>query len=218
MFYYFGSKARIAQHYAPPRHRVIVEPFAGSAGYACRYPTHDVVLIEADPRVVALWRKLMAMSPAQALAIPAPVVGTRSSDLLVMLRAASEHSLTGAYITVTDRMVSRWANLTRRLADMIPKIQHWRLIEGDYHTAPAIEATWFVDPPYVNLKRGYAERNIDYVELASWCRARRGQVIVCEQAGATWLPFEPLRTIRTTNGSQKLEVVWTGPIAQEQAL
>lgn len=40
-----------------------------------------------------------------------------------------------------------------------------------------------------------------------WCKDRRGQVIVCENAGATWLPFEPLATIKATRGTSQ-EVSW----------
>lgn len=208
MFYYFGSKYRLAKSYDPPEYDVIVEPFAGSAGYSCLYPDREVILVERDARVAALWRRLMAMSPEEALAIPPPVVGTRSTDLLVMLRAASEHSLTSRWITVTERMVSRWPHLTRRVAHMIPLVQHWTVIEGDYTDAPDVEATWFVDPPYQQLRRGYAERDIDYPALGRWCRQRRGQVIVCEQEGADWLPFQPHRLHRSTNGRSKVEVVW----------
>jgi len=41
---------------------------------------------------------------------------------------------------------------------------------------------------------------------------RPGQVIVCENSGATWLPFEPFRTIKSTPGSRgkghSSEVIW----------
>jgi len=208
MFYYFGSKARIAKYYPQPLSEVVVEPFAGSAGYSCLHRTKNVILVERDPRVVDLWRRLVGMSTDEILNIPPPTVGVPSSDLLVMLRAASEHSLTSRYITVTERMASRWPHLLRRVAEMVPNIQHWEIIEGDYTDAPDIKATWFIDPPYQNIERGYAYRDIDYGELAMWCRSRKGQVIVCEQAGASWLPFNRLRDIRTTNRSLKTEVVW----------
>jgi 16S rRNA G966 N2-methylase RsmD len=211
MFYYFGSKARIAQDYDAPLHQTIIEPFAGSAGYACLYPDRSVILVEKDPRIVHLWESLRRKTRAEILSIPVPEVGVRSNDLLTMLRAASEHSLTGAYITVTERMVSRWPHLLARIADMVPRIQHWQIISGDYTSAPDVEATWFIDPPYEGLKRGYACRGLDYSELGRWAQTRKGQVIVCEQAGATWLPFKPLRAIRTTNGSKKVEVVWKNP-------
>lgn len=171
-----------------------------------------MILVEKDERVVDLWERLRGMTPEQALAIPPPTVGERSSDLLVMLRAASEHSLTGEYITVTDRMVSRWPHLLRRIADNIPKVQHWRIICGDFTDAPDIEATWFIDPPYEMMRRGYRHSGLDYSALATWCQERAGQVIVCEQHGADWLPFEPLADALTTNNTRKTEVVWYGGV------
>ena len=209
MFYYFGSKARLAPHYPEPQCACIVEPFAGSAGYSCHHRLPRTILVERDPRICDLWRMLMGMTPDEIRAIPCPKVGERSSDMLVMLRAASEHSLTGRYITVSPRMVSRWRNLVERAADLQPTTRKWTLIEGDYTDAPDIEATWFIDPPYANMSRGYAHKISDYSALAAWCQARRGQVIVCEQQGATWLPFDPLREIVTTNNTRKMEAWWT---------
>ena len=210
VFYYFGSKERLSAKYPSPTRRTIIEPFAGSAGYARLHWEHNVILVEKDERVVELWERLRRMTPEQALSIPPPVVGERSSDLLVMLRAASEHSLTGEYLTVTERMVSRWPNLLRRIAANIPKVQHWRIIHGDYTDAPDIDATWFIDPPYEMMKRGYRESGLDHPALGSWCRERTGQVIVCEQDGADWLPFVPLAEMTTTNNTRKTEVVWYG--------
>ena len=54
---------------------------------------------------------------------------------------------------------------------------------------------------------------MDYGQLSSWCKNRKGQVIVCEQEGAEWLSFRPFRTIKTTEGkhgkSKGNEVIWT---------
>src|SRR5262245_39743395 len=56
-FGYYGGKWRDAvRNYPPPYHGTIVEPFAGSAGYALRYWDKKVVLYERDPVVAAVWR------------------------------------------------------------------------------------------------------------------------------------------------------------------
>jgi hypothetical protein len=70
---------------------------------------------------------------------------------------------------------------------------------------------------------GYAEgcnsAALDYSALATWCRARKGQAIVCEQDGADWLPFEHLRHARNSIGVSTAEVMWTdAPPAETQQL
>jgi hypothetical protein len=74
-------------------------------------------------------------------------------------------------------------------------------------------ATWFVDPPYEVAGRAYRFHDIDYAHLGDWCRSRSGQVIVCENAGANWLPFRPFRTIKglegRRGGKKSVEVIWT---------
>lgn len=59
LFSYFGSKWTIATSYPAPMHRTIVEPFAGSAGYALRYASREVILVERDPVVASVWRFLL---------------------------------------------------------------------------------------------------------------------------------------------------------------
>lgn len=43
-FSYFGGKWRDTPRLPAPKHPTIIEPFAGSAGYALRHYTRDVVL------------------------------------------------------------------------------------------------------------------------------------------------------------------------------
>jgi hypothetical protein len=55
-------------------------------------------------------------------------------------------------------------------------------------------------------------KGIDFVHLGDWCRARRGQVIVCEGPRADWLPFRPFIQIKAnesaTGGKVSHEYVW----------
>ena len=43
-FSYFGGKWRTAKHYPGPSRDLIIEPFAGSAGYSVRHPHKAVIL------------------------------------------------------------------------------------------------------------------------------------------------------------------------------
>jgi hypothetical protein len=74
-------------------------------------------------------------------------------------------------------------------------------------------ATWFVDPPYARAGRHYRFRVGDYQALADWCRTRHGQVIVCEQQGASWLPFRPFACLKSNSGAHRSgysdEAIWT---------
>jgi hypothetical protein len=70
-FGYYGGKWRdAANNYPAPEHGVIVEPFAGSAGYALRYADRKIVLCERDPIIAAVWRYLLRVSPQEIFAIP----------------------------------------------------------------------------------------------------------------------------------------------------
>ena len=67
-FGYYGGKWRdAAKHYPPPKYQLIVEPFAGSAGYALRYHEHEVVLCERDPVIAAVWEYLISVEPEEIL-------------------------------------------------------------------------------------------------------------------------------------------------------
>jgi site-specific DNA-adenine methylase len=53
-FSYFGSKYRLAKRYPKPQCDEIIEPFAGSAGYALLYPQKQVYLYEVYEPLVEL--------------------------------------------------------------------------------------------------------------------------------------------------------------------
>ena len=224
-FSYFGGKWRLAPRYPAPRHDTIIEPFAGSAGYATRYHHKRVILVEKDPHIAALWRWLIGASARDVLALPEdPDQAKGDARALVWFnqnRAARYLDHRREVPNGGFHGAESWSwNRTRRarIASQVDKIRHWQIIEGEYTEAPDVEADWFIDPPYVNMEAEYAQgrAGIDFGELGSWCRSRRGQVIVCENEGASWLPFRPFREGYTMNNGFSREAIWTND-AEAQA-
>lgn len=228
---YFGGKWRNARRYPSPRFSTIVEPFAGSAGYALLWSgvfwRRDVVLVEKNPAICKVWRYLIATPEAEILAIPGvehvndlPGSTSEGARLLVGMCFGAGDTRPRAAVSSMVRRDGGWAKLRDRAARQVGRIRHWKIIEGEYHAAPDIEATWFIDPPYhiAGARAAKADRgrvrypfgadDIDYCALADWCRARRGQVIVCEQPGAVWLPFSTLGDTQSVGGKRSGEVVW----------
>jgi hypothetical protein len=84
------------------------------------------------------------------------------------------------------------------LAEQVARIKHWTAHEVSYENLPVAQhpdATWFVDPPYQGSDgTHYSQDNssLNFTHLGDWCRSLPGQVIVCENTGADWLPFEHL--------------------------
>jgi hypothetical protein len=227
-FSYFGGKWRVAPRYPPPVHTTICEPFAGSAGYALRYPDRRVVLHDLDPIICRVWAYLIAAQPADLLALPDLLPGQTTADLHDVDPAARD--LIGFWLnkgTVSPcRSPSKWMRnakpgagwwgpgVRQRLASQVPTIRHWRVTCGPYTECVDAAATWFIDPPYQVAGHRYrhGSRGIDYPSLSQWCRNRTGQVIVCENDGADWLPFQPFASIKATHGRGRTgtssEVVW----------
>lgn len=223
---YYGGKYRAAPRYPRPRHGTIVEPFAGSAGYSLHYHHLDVTLVERYAVVAEMWRWLVAVTPAEVRAIPVvehvealPAWVPEGARALVgfCLNDATTHpcktlSAGMRQLRAKGRTLTGWYEERRELvAVQVTEIRHWKVIEGDYTAAPDIEATWFVDPPYANEAGShYVHNDVDHEAIGAWCRARRGQVIACENAGATWLPFRPFATLKAgVNGGGSHEVIWT---------
>lgn len=225
-FCYFGGKWRAVPHYPKPLHRRIIEPFAGAAGYATRYADHDIVLVEKDPRIAALWRWLISPSTTSTTILKLPLwTGDHESiddvpDLCPEARdlmgfwfnkgSAQPHRRPSSWMTSKVRPNSHWGEVVRSLlAAQVDAIKHWTVIEGDWTCAPDdTRATWFVDPPYQVDGRKYkcSSKDVDFTALGAVCRALHAdgaQMIVCENEGADWLDFRPFRAIKASPGAQK---------------
>jgi 16S rRNA G966 N2-methylase RsmD len=80
-----------------------------------------------------------------------------------------------------------------------------------YNAIPNFSATWFIDPPYEGAGKHYKMGSslIDYNRLGEWCKTRDGQVIVCENSGASWLPFKEVGNTKTSRKDKtSSEAVW----------
>ncbi len=225
-FGFYGGKWRDAlKHYPSPAFDAIVEPFAGSAGYALRYADRDVVLSELDPIVASVWRYLIRVSSEEIRAIPDLGLDQIVDDLDVCqearwlvgfwLNRGTSRPRTSPSRWMRDgiRPGSFWGERVREtIASQVDRIRHWQVFNCSYELCPVdAPATWFIDPPYQGAGRHYrfGSSGIDYLELGEWCRSRRGQVIVCENAGAGWLPFRQLADVKTTRASSRsAEVSW----------
>ncbi len=221
---YYGGKWRAAPRYPKPQHDTIIEPFAGSAGYSLRYANRRVILVEKYPVIAEMWRYLIGVSSKEIRSIPTV---TSVDDLPAWVPQGGRWlvgSTLNAATTAPRRTLSAglsalggrfdgWTPATReRVAQSVGSIRHWQIIEGDYTAAPDIEATWFIDPPYNNgpgMRYVHGPSSLDYQALGDWCQARRGRVVVCENEGADWLPFQPFATFKPgVNGKGSREVVY----------
>lgn len=228
-FKYFGSKFKAAKMYQPPRHDAIIEPFAGSAGYSLNYPEREVILYDADERVIRIWNYLIRANKDEIMAIPLMEVG---QDIATVDTTEDARLLLSCLVNTSPfrNELQSWrrgqekektfnglwcAAKRRQIAKNVKKIKHWSAYHSLYSEVTNINATWFIDPPYVNFPGVYTVNKanpIDFSHLGEWCRSRDGQVIVCEQEGAKWLPFRYLgqaSATRNKSGKKCREAVWT---------
>lgn len=223
-FSFYGSKWQAAKRYPAPTHPVVCEPFAGSAGYALRYPDRRVVLCDTDPTIVGVWEYLIHVSVSEILRLPLGVTDTRELKVcqearwligMWLNRATTRPNFRpGAWARSGKYPTQFWGeNIRERIARQVDSIRHWQIYEASYEIVPNARVTWFVDPPYsTRAGRAYRHHEVDYAHLAAWSREREGQVIVCEQEGASWLPFAPFGRVKSNNGGHgrgySHEVVW----------
>lgn len=233
---YYGAKWRIAPRYPAPRHRTIVEPFAGAAGYSLRHPDREVILVEKYHVIAEIWRWLIAATPDEVRAIPCvdaiadlPAWVPDGGRWLVGFNLAVARQQPASVVSSNivkrradsaGRLVEGWTAARReQTALQVLRIKHWQIIEGDYSAAPDIEATWFIDAPY----RGEAGRrytcssnHLDYPALGRWCRSRAGLRIVCEAPSATWLPFAAFGAVKGMKPAGSGEAIWWADSARSQ--
>ncbi len=215
MFSYYGSKANIVRLYPKPRYPKIKEAFAGSGRFSLEHFEHDVLLVDKWPVIIDVWKWLQQCSTNDILSLPRRLThGDSLHDITFDCQAQKDFYgfIVGAGAerprrTVGYRRTTHRPNAInhclKETAAQLYKIKHWNFVCGDYLDMVNEEATWFIDPPYQHGGHKYTMSNakIDFTQLAQWCNTRQGDVIVCENTKADWLPFIPLIKQRGSNAT-----------------
>jgi len=228
-FSYYGSKWRIATKYRCPCPRLgggrIIEPFAGSAAYSLLHYDNEVRLYDKDPIIIGVWQYLIKATPNEIMELPLIRYDQTVDDLKIPQEArwligfwlnkakSSPAKSPGSWMRKRFQGYQFWGEkIRKRIAQQVPYIKHWKAEVSDYGNIPNVNATWFVDPPYQDKGRFYrmGSSDIDFPHLGRWCRQLYGQVIVCENTGADWLPFRPFRAVKATT-KHSAEVIWSKP-------
>ena len=221
-------KYSAARHYGPPRRNLVIEPFAGGAGYSTFWGHPNVRLYDLDEDVCALWDFLINCSADDIRAIPA--VLRTNEEWLALPRP--QRFLTQLNINFGERRLApnlpprylryldgekttlekkrTWGERTKEIIiEQKPRIANWTITNASYADIPMEEAHWHVDPPYQGPPgRAYTHSEIDFGHLGEWCRNLPGAVDVCENAGADWLPFRPFLSLDIGGGKTSEEVIW----------
>ena len=224
-FSYYGSKWIAARNMCKPQRDIVIEPFAGSAAYSVRWwGRRKSILVDISEDICTLWDYLINATDREIMALPDRL---DSADELTAMpdgprqlvgfwvskgRAEVSNTLSPWYFRYRNAHDCRvWGPAVKhRISKQLPMIRAWEIHHGSFETAPDIDAHWHIDPPY-NSGAGqrYPHSEINYNALADWVRTRRGFIQVCENEGATWLPFSPLCEVVTTRGRR------TGAVSRE---
>lgn len=214
MWGYYGAKTTIVKLYPKPKFNKVIEPFAGTARYSLEHFESDILLIDKYPVIIDIWHFLQQASEKDVLGINRILVPHKKADeyefdsigekllFQFLIKKAPERPS----LKVTDRVAidrPNYLNFSlKRIASQLFKIRHWNIKLGSYEDIENEAGTWFIDPPYEFGGACYpmSSRHLDFKLLSKWSLEREGQIIVCENMRATWLPFVPLKNMKGSLG------------------
>jgi hypothetical protein len=233
---YYGSRYQLVPHYPRPIYTRIVEPFAGAAAYSLHYPDLAVVLCDLDPIIAGIWDYLIHVGEDEIGRLPNIVehvdeLGPVPQEARWLVGFWLGRCRSAPRLTVGSWMVSEsderpgcfWGTAAKvRIASQLKHIRHWRVRCADYRDVSGEgPATWFIDPPFrgkAGRRYRKGSRSLDFAELGMWCRERQGQILVCEQSGADWLPFSGSAKGRGMQGEQDT-LLWSNlPLPEQLSL
>lgn len=174
-FSYFGGKVGLANNYpAPDKDTIVVEPFAGAAGYSTYHEVDRVYLFDLFPTVVEVWSFLIAAAndPEVRKQFEELPVGPfyKWNPIPTDIPLGAQY-LIGFWETQSQTYPSRWQQSPRiyengdprpknrgglwnertkaRILEQLPKIKNWKVFEGSYADSVDILKREGVDPAQV---------------------------------------------------------------------
>ena len=212
-FTYFGGKWRIATKYPDPKYKIIIEPFAGSAGYSVKYAHPKVKLYDINEKIVSVWNYLINVKEKEILKLPEKFKDVRNTSAcqeaqwLIGFWLNKGHTQPcykpSKWMRDKIRPNSMWGKAIKyRIISQLSLIRNWTCELKSFEDIPNINATYFIDPPYQRTGHLYPFKDIDYDFLSKWCQTRKGQIIVCETSGANWLNFKSLGEFKALEGKK----------------
>ena len=219
MFSYYGSKSKIVNLYPTPKFDKIIEPFAGSARYSLKWYDKNILLVDKYSVIVNTWNWLQGCSKKDILSLPKLKKGDSlenyklTKDENVFMSFLVSAGTTGGRQKVGSLEGIDVERDLKNIANQLFKIRHWKILQLDYNDIKNEEATWFIDPPYQfgGHEYKFSNKQINYTELATWCKGRFGQTIVCENTKADWLKFYPMTKMRGA-AFTTTEAIWSNYI------
>lgn len=214
-FSYCGSKSKGVVNYPLPKYDTIFEPFAGSAAYSQYHWYRKVILYDISPFVCDTWEYLIRATKSDILALP--LVDRLTNVRKLGLEKGAENLIAFSINPgvsrprVTPTVRSQWNRKRDKLADIVHHYDDWEIHQKSYKEAPDGDYTWFIDAPYQNVNVQYLYDDVIHTELREFCLSCTGQVIVCENSKADWLPFTELYTGYGAHDNTYTDYVWYGP-------
>ena len=216
MWSYYGSKSKIINLYPPPKYGKIIEPFAGSARYALKWFDRDILLVDKYDKIIKLWVWLQQCTKKDILSLPQLDVGENIDDFNIsndekrLMNFLVQMGTSGSGKTVSNYGKKSMKKQLSNISSNLWKIKHWKFKIDCYTNIDNDAATWYIDPPYQygGHSYKYSNKDINYLSLSSWCKERKGQVIVCENTKANWMDFKPMKEMQGTIFITT-EAIWT---------
>lgn len=168
-------------------------------------PVDDYNICQEAKYLIGFWLMSTSTSPG--------LKHTSRSIKLIQGGHLTTRTVNNQKITTTEKPTnfSSWTEKNKiKIASQLQYIRHWTIENKSYDQIDNQNATWFIDPPYQIAGKSYKEssKNINFNHLGEWAKQRYGEIIVCENEGAKWLPFKSFTDLTNSRRKQTQEVVY----------